>query len=71
MWANDLLLGSEISWWFPNILPLVSGLIGMVPIRLVPKYPVTPAPQNDVIMEQQRLLLEQQTNKPSDTDTNT
>ena len=31
MWANDLLVGSEISWWFPNILPLESGLIGMVP----------------------------------------
>ena len=30
MWANDL-VGSEISWWFPNILPLESGLIGMVP----------------------------------------
>ena len=31
MWANDLLVGSEISWWFPNILPQESGLIGMVP----------------------------------------
>ena len=31
MWANDLLVGSEISWWFPNILPLESGLIGVVP----------------------------------------
>ena len=31
MWANDLLVGSEISRWFPNILPLESGLIGMVP----------------------------------------
>ena len=31
MWANDLLVGFEISWWFPNILPLESELIGMVP----------------------------------------
>ena len=31
MWGNHLLVGSEISWWFPNILPLESGLIGMVP----------------------------------------
>ena len=31
MWADDLLVGSEISRWFPNILPLESGLIGMVP----------------------------------------
>ena len=31
MWANDLLVGSEMSWWFPNILPLESGLIGMAP----------------------------------------
>ena len=31
MWANDVLVGSEISWWFPNILSLESGLIGMVP----------------------------------------
>ena len=30
MWANDL-VDPEISWWFPNILPLESGLIGMVP----------------------------------------
>ena len=34
MWVNDLLVGSEISWWFPNILPLESGLIGMVPKNL-------------------------------------
>ena len=31
MWANDLLVGSEISWWFPKTLPQESGLIGMVP----------------------------------------
>ena len=29
--ADDLIVGSEIYWWFPNILPLGSGLIGMVP----------------------------------------
>ena len=40
--ADDLIVGSEISWWFGNILPLGSGLIGMVPIRSVQKYPVTP-----------------------------
>ena len=41
MWAYDLLVGSEISWWFPNILPLESGLIGMVP-----KNPATRARMN-------------------------
>ena len=32
------MVGSEISWWFRNILPLGSGLIGMVP-----KYPAARA----------------------------
>ena len=36
--ADDLIVGSEISWWFRNILPLGSGLIGMVP-----KYPAARA----------------------------
>ena len=29
--ADDLIVGSEIYWWFRNILPLESGLTGMVP----------------------------------------
>ena len=43
--ADDFIVGSEISWWLPNILPLGSGSIRMVPknpIPPVPKYPVTP-----------------------------
>ena len=38
MRADDLMVGSEISWWFRNILPLGSGSIGMVP-----KYPAARA----------------------------